>query len=244
MRRRNWITAALTAGFMLTAAFTSFAGEWKQDTTGWFYQNTDGSCLSGGWYWVGGRSYYFNDQGYCLTSATTPDGYTVDESGAWIKDGTVQTRETEASVSGMKVIIPNGYDYIKDDESGMIGFHEANTDSDGRILVMAVEEESISYLRALFGEEGLKELSDVVVEEMIPEITFLQNPSLISSSAKAYSTSSWYYYLYKGTDEDGKGMDLEFYTSFSGSEIRFVVFIAGSGREFNNNDEFIENCIR
>ena len=58
MRRRNWITAALTAGFMLTAAFTSFAGEWKQDTTGWFYQNTDGSCLSGGWYWVGGRSYY------------------------------------------------------------------------------------------------------------------------------------------------------------------------------------------
>lgn len=244
MRGRNWITMVLTTGFMLATAFTSFAGEWKQDAAGWFYQNTDGTYLSGGWYWVDGKSYYFNDQGYCLTSATTPDGYTVDESGAWIKDGAVQTRETEVTISGIKVTIPNGYDCVKDDKSEMIGFEETNADSDGRILVMAVEEENISYLRAVFGEEGLKELSDLVVEEMIPEITFLQNSSLISTSTKAYSTGNWYYYLYKGTDEDGKDVDLAFYTSFSGPEIRIVMIMMGAGREFNNNDEFIENCIR
>ena len=83
MRRRNIVTMVLAAGLALSASFCSFAGEWKQDAKGWFYQNTDGSYLSDGWYWVGGRSYYFNSQGYCLTSATTPDGYTVDESGAW-----------------------------------------------------------------------------------------------------------------------------------------------------------------
>lgn len=244
MRRRNWITMALTAGLMLAASFSSFAGEWDRDDVGWFYKNTDGSYLSSGWYWVDGRSYYFNDQGYCLTSTTTPDGYKVDESGAWVQDGIVQTRETEAAVSGMRVIIPNGYDCLKDDETGMVAVKETNVDSERGILVMSVEEETISYLRANFGEESLKELSDLVVAEVAPEITFAQNLALVSSSNKTYSTGNWYYYLYKGTDENGAEVDFEFYTSFAGSEIRFVVIGLGAGREFNTNDEFMENCIR
>ena len=30
-------------------SMTSFAGEWKQDASGWWYQNDDGSFTRNGW---------------------------------------------------------------------------------------------------------------------------------------------------------------------------------------------------
>lgn len=43
-----------------------------------------------GWQQIDGRWYYFNEKsdGFCgtmLSNTTTPDGYTVDGSGAWIQ---------------------------------------------------------------------------------------------------------------------------------------------------------------
>ena len=82
------------AGVMAAAmSFSAFAGEWKEDQTGWWYQNDDGSYLNNGWNWINGRSYYFTPEGYCLTNTTTPDGYTVDASGAWVVDGVVQAQD-------------------------------------------------------------------------------------------------------------------------------------------------------
>lgn len=78
---------------------------WVQDSTGWRYQNTDGSYLTNIWKEIGGAWYYFEGNGYMaankwignyyvgsngamLTNTTTPDGYKVDENGAWIKEST------------------------------------------------------------------------------------------------------------------------------------------------------------
>lgn len=47
MRRKLLVTVA--AGLMsLALSIPVFAGEWKQDETGWWYQNEDGSYLSSG----------------------------------------------------------------------------------------------------------------------------------------------------------------------------------------------------
>lgn len=41
------------AGVMAAAmSFSAFAGEWKEDQTGWWYQNDDGSYLNNGWNWI------------------------------------------------------------------------------------------------------------------------------------------------------------------------------------------------
>ena len=53
-----------------------------------------------GWNWIGGRCYYFMEKdvengakkGMLLRNTVTPDGYTVDHTGAWTVDGQVQTR--------------------------------------------------------------------------------------------------------------------------------------------------------
>lgn len=243
MRKKSMVTMVLAAGLTLAASFCSFAGEWKADDVGKFYQNTDGSYLSNGWYWVDGKSYYFNEQGYCLVSATTPDGYTVDESGAWTENGAVKTRATEEAMATIKVIIPNGYDYVRDDESGSIELNAANDSSNAGILVMDIVEEDLAFIKTYLGEEGLKAISDEVVHGATGE--FSDVLTLAATSSKTYgATGTWNYYLYNGTDESGNAVSLEFYTSFTDRDIRMVAIMIGAGREFTSNDEFMENCIR
>ncbi len=82
-----------------TMVMTSFAGQWQQDSIGWWYQNDDGSYPANTWQWIDGNgdglaeSYYFDSNGYCLMNTTAPDGSAVDSSGAWIINGVVQTIE-------------------------------------------------------------------------------------------------------------------------------------------------------
>lgn len=88
--------AAMTAAMSMQA----FASGWQQNENGWWYgTNADNtSWYSSGWQWIDGNGdqkaecYYFNENGYLLTSAVTPDNYTVNADGAWVIDGVVQTQ--------------------------------------------------------------------------------------------------------------------------------------------------------
>ncbi len=77
---------------------------WVQDQKGWWYRNMDGSYPKSSWLQDKGKWYYFDAQGYMAkgwvehtgkwyylaedgamaVSTTTPDGYKVDATGAWI----------------------------------------------------------------------------------------------------------------------------------------------------------------
>ena len=103
MKKRSCII--LAAAMVLMMSFSAFAGVWKNDAKGWWYENADGSYLRNGWNWVDGNNdgvaecYYFDQEGWALLSTTTPDGYTVDENGAWVVDGEVQTKDVEVKAS-------------------------------------------------------------------------------------------------------------------------------------------------
>lgn len=96
--KKNFVKV-LTLATLLSAFYplTSFAGEWKSDNNGWWYQNDDGSYPKNTWQWIDGNkdglseSYYFNENGYLLTN-TTKDGCTVNGDGAWTVNGVVQTQ--------------------------------------------------------------------------------------------------------------------------------------------------------
>lgn len=108
MMKRNITLTMLTVAFTLSATVPAFAGQWQQNTTGWWYQNDDGGYPSNSWQWIDGKCYYFDANGYMLANTTTPDGYTVDASGAWIVGGAVQTQNTEAqAASQADTAIPN-----------------------------------------------------------------------------------------------------------------------------------------
>lgn len=67
-------------------AVPAFAGEWKANANGWWYENDDGSYPVAQWKEVNGKYYYFGTDGYMLASTITPDGYQVGADGAWIPD--------------------------------------------------------------------------------------------------------------------------------------------------------------
>ena len=81
-----------TALLSLLASSTVFAGQWKSDNNGWWYQNDDGSYPTNTWQWIDGKSYCFDSNGNMYANTTTPDGYTVNGDGQWVVDGVVQTQ--------------------------------------------------------------------------------------------------------------------------------------------------------
>lgn len=92
------ISAAIaTAALTITATVTALAGSWGQQNGSWVYLN-DAGQLQTGWAWIDGNqdgiaeSYYFDLNGCLATATTTPDGYTVNSDGAWVQDGSVQTK--------------------------------------------------------------------------------------------------------------------------------------------------------
>lgn len=92
----------LTSIMLLASSTTVFAGTWKQDSKGWWYQNDNASYPVSQWQWIDGNNdgtaecYYFNSEGYCLINTTTPDGYTVNGDGAWTINGIIQTKTAPA----------------------------------------------------------------------------------------------------------------------------------------------------
>ena len=96
--KKKILAAVLAATMVMGTSMTSFAAGWQQNSTGWWYgTNADNSTwYSNGWQWIDGKCYYFDGNGYMLSNTTTPDGYTVDASGAWVVNGVVQTQRTTA----------------------------------------------------------------------------------------------------------------------------------------------------
>lgn len=91
------------SGANTSGAQSAVTEGWKQDATGWWYQNADGSYPANAWKQVNGKWYYFEANGYMaankwingtyyvggdgamLVNTTTPDGYQVGADGAWIQ---------------------------------------------------------------------------------------------------------------------------------------------------------------
>ena len=97
------IAAGLSCLLVISTSMPAFAGQWKQDNIGWWYQDDNGSYPTSTWRWLDGNndgiaeSYYFGADGYILTNTTTPDGYTVNADGAWTVNGIVQTKQVSLS---------------------------------------------------------------------------------------------------------------------------------------------------
>ena len=109
--KRTWKTAACTSVLTLALAVPAFAGQWQQNTEGWWYSQDDGTYPANGWYWIDtdrdgtAECYYFNQSGYCLISQTTPDGELTDANGAWMVNNVVQTQKVTAEVTKRNTIL-------------------------------------------------------------------------------------------------------------------------------------------
>lgn len=99
---RRATALAMATAMVAGSATTAFAGQWKQDSKGYWWDE-NGSYPKNEWKWLDGNgdgvseSYYFGADGYLLTNTTTPDGYTVNADGQWVENGVVKTQGTAKS---------------------------------------------------------------------------------------------------------------------------------------------------
>ena len=87
--KKKLILGLASASLVLAMSMTAFAGEWKGDSNGWWYDNGNGSYPKATWQWIDGNgdgiaeSYYFESDGY-LAVDTSVDGYDVNSDGQWV----------------------------------------------------------------------------------------------------------------------------------------------------------------
>lgn len=103
MKKQKWLLmAAVSMVMSLAFGVTAFAAAWRtgteQNQNRWWYDYEDGTYARNGWFWLDGNQdgiaecYYFDEEGWMAAGQTTPDGYEVNEDGAWILNGAVMTQ--------------------------------------------------------------------------------------------------------------------------------------------------------
>lgn len=236
--KKRILTLAVAGIIALSSTLTSFAGQWKQDTSGWWYQNDDGSFHQGGWTWVDGRCYYFAPSGYCLTNTTTPDGFQVDASGAWIINGVVQTQPQsqpasakagEVSVDNLFFTPPSGFHYDSNDGNSYYFVNSSNTTA----IVVSSE---------VIGEWGDQEMAlGAAIEEPLlnaaVELTF-GVPS--RKEVKQLNSGRWYWYQFASGAINGIPGSMHAYARIVGNRVQMISFageLAGIDTDsiMNNN---------
>lgn len=126
----------VTLPLSLLMSFQAFAGQWKSDMNGWWYQEDDGSYLVNGWYWLDGNKdgtaecYYFDKNGYLVKEHGYVDGYEVDENGAWMVNGKVQTKQVETAAgqpgeNGLETGVGSGTDSGVSQVTDISGINDA-----------------------------------------------------------------------------------------------------------------------
>ena len=175
---------AIALSAVLPAGLKAYAGEWRQDETGFWYQEDDGSYPINSWKWIDGNGdgiaecYFFDRSGYLAVNTTTPDGYTVDENGAWVLDGVVQTRSAEEAASLPETAGGSGPSRVTapaedQDQTDSQTWVTGRLNIGGFVLrygpplTQVVKEDDYSY--SLYSADGLQQVGIMVSEPMDAE---------------------------------------------------------------------------
>lgn len=239
MRKTSLLIAA--AAISMLSCFPALAGEWKQDQTGWWYDHGDSTYAQNGWEWVEGRCYYFNQEGYCLLDTTTPDGYTVDGSGAWTVDGVVQvqtadetaqtgeaaqTEETApvqeaaapeiSQIGSLSVQTPDGFILVDHTDGLYIYGDSAGTKA------ISVASQSAEEL-GIFENGSLSSLKDSILDYAMQ----VNMGDYTSRANVELSSGAWIYYHYASIQNLGVEGSMDAYVRLHGTEMQ-IVAIAGT----------------
>lgn len=86
MKKKFLGLGILTAALTLATGMTAFAGQWQQDTNGWYYLRDDGQWQWCGWFTdpADNSVYYLDPDGYMM-SATVVEGYKLGDDGRRIE---------------------------------------------------------------------------------------------------------------------------------------------------------------
>ena len=105
MNKKIWIMKVFmtTCLFIALSTNLTFASGWTKGISknAWWYDFGNGDYFKSSWQWIDGNQdgiaecYCFDENGWMYENTTTPDGYTVNENGAWTINNVVQTKTSD-----------------------------------------------------------------------------------------------------------------------------------------------------
>ena len=105
MNKKNWIMKIFmtTSLFIALSANLTFASGWTKGISknAWWFDFGNGDYFKSSWQWIDGNQdgiaecYCFDENGWMYENTITPDGYTVNENGAWTVNNIVQTKTSD-----------------------------------------------------------------------------------------------------------------------------------------------------
>lgn len=219
MKKLHLFLATITIS--LFSCITSFAGQWQQDSYGWWYQTDDGTYLNNGWNWVDGKCYYFSPDGYCLQNTQTPDGYMVDENGAWVIDGIVQTQNQPPisdtyKIGNLTLSTPNGFWFYEQKDTIFCMF--ASYDQQRAIAV---------YCSDIGVDPRANNYSEKYIDSVLDAAMINEGGTYATKTYKQLSSGAWNCYGYSSAEILNAPGTLTAYVRMDGSYIQLIM-IAGN----------------
>ena len=105
MNKKNWIMKIFMTTCLFIALSTNlvFASGWTKGISQnkWWFDFGNGDYFKSSWQWIDGNQdgiaecYCFDENGWMYENTITPDGYTVNENGAWTVSNIVQTKPSD-----------------------------------------------------------------------------------------------------------------------------------------------------
>lgn len=179
--RKVRLLAMIFATILTVSVIPAYAGEWKQDTNGRWYQNDDGGFPTNCWQEIDGKQYYFGGDGYVLVNTTTPDGRQVGADGALIANRVYDNSSYQSILDWYSwklsettpQLIAEYKEEAKKNTSGLdglVGIFDRETTKLAELLSEGIDEMANLYFKAGSGkyseyQEWAGKLYDVYVKE-------------------------------------------------------------------------------
>lgn len=133
---------------------------WEHDEAGAWYENEDGTYKTGWHQDYDGQWYYLDDNtGYVLIATTTPDGYYVNDAGAWIKEGDRGNMDTYNNIDNFEVSAysfgPSTYKQYGFALPVTVHYNNSYVSEDG--VTITINNLGVSQEGALFAEFAISE---------------------------------------------------------------------------------------
>jgi len=181
MNKKNWIMKVfMTTGlFIALSTNLTFASGWTKGISknAWWFDFGNGDYFKSSWQWIDGNQdgiaecYCFDENGWMYENTTTPDGYTVNENGAWTVNNIVQTKTSDLipkNTNNSVNTASNNFTETKSNEE-----NQGNEDFSGRqdeyredLLRRVNKYRDKQGLNALEENDYLQEMAQIRAEEL------------------------------------------------------------------------------
>ena len=180
--RKNFGLFCILTSFLFLFSGTAKADWVKGESkNAWWFDFGNGDYFKSSWQWIDGNQdgiaecYYFDENGWMFENTITPDGYTVNENGAWTVSNIVQTKTSDLIPKNNTNNMNNGNNTVSnnltetrnnEENQGNEDFNEKQDEYRADLLRRVNKYRDRQGLNTLEENDYLNEMAQIRAEEL------------------------------------------------------------------------------